>query len=63
MPAKVSAKGYRPIIRPKNLRTTVPLKNIRKAVREVVEMRKNDPVGYAAMLKRYENTVVRIVPG
>ncbi len=41
----------------------MPLKNIREAVREVVEMRENDPVGYAAMLKKYENTVVRIVPG
>jgi bifunctional N-acetylglucosamine-1-phosphate-uridyltransferase/glucosamine-1-phosphate-acetyltransferase GlmU-like protein len=57
------ANGYRPIIRPKNLRTTVPKKNFRKAVREVREMEKNDPVGYAAMLKKYENTVVRIVPG
>jgi hypothetical protein len=57
------ANGYRPIIRPKNLRTTVPKRNIRKAVREVSEMRKNDPAAYAAMLKKYENTVVRIVPG
>jgi len=41
----------------------VPKKNFRKAVREVRDMEKNDPVGYAAMLKKYENTVVRIVPG
>ena len=57
------ANGYRPIIRPKNLRGTVPLKNIRKAVREVREMKKNDPVAYEAMVKRYANTIVRIVPG
>ncbi|MGA3172147.1 MAG: hypothetical protein ABSE62_14165 [Chthoniobacteraceae bacterium] len=60
MPAKVS---YPPIIRPKWLRGTVPLRVIRKAVREVVEMRKNDPVAYEAMVKRHANTVVRIVPG
>jgi len=55
-------KGYRPIIRPKNLRGTVPIEAIRKAVREVRELR-NDPDGYRAMVKRYANTVVRIVPG
>ena len=57
------ANGYRPIIRPKNLRTTVPKKNFRKAVREVREMKKNDPAAYEAMVKRYANTIVRIVPG
>ena len=42
---------------------TVPLKNFRKAVREVREMKKNDPAAYEAMVKRYANTIVRIVPG
>ena len=60
MPAKVS---YPPLIRPKWLHGTVPLKTIRKAVRQVVEMRKNDPVAYKAMVKRHANTIVRIVPG
>jgi hypothetical protein len=60
MPAKVI---YPPLIRPKWLRGTVPLKTIRKAVKEVVEMRTKDPVAYEAMVKRHANTVVRIVPG
>ena len=59
----VPAKGYRPIIRPKNLRTSVPKKQIRDAVRKAVEMEKNDPAGYEAWLKKHENTVVRLVPG
>jgi hypothetical protein len=63
MPAKVSAKGYRPIIRPKNLRTSVPKKQIRDAVKKVWEMEKNDPAAYEAWLKKHENTVVRLVPG
>ncbi len=63
MPAKVSANGYRPIIRPKNLRTSVPKKQIRDAVRRVMDMKKNDPVAYAARLKKHENTVIRLVPG
>jgi hypothetical protein len=63
MPAKVSAKGYRPIIRPKNLRTSVPKKQIRDAVRKVWEMEKNDPAAYEAMVKKHENTVIRLVPG
>ena len=63
MPAKVSAKGYRPIIRPKNLRTSVPKKQIRDAVRKAWEMEKNDPAAYEAWLKKHENTVVRLVPG
>jgi hypothetical protein len=57
------AKGYRPMIRPKNLRTSVPKKQIRDAVRKAVEMEKNDPVGYEAWLKKHEDTVVRLVPG
>jgi hypothetical protein len=61
MPAK--RKRYRPIIFPKNPHTSVPVEQIRKAVREVVEMEKNDPAAYAAMVKKYANTVVRIVPG
>ncbi len=60
MPAKVK---YPPLIRRKGLRGTVPLSVIRKAVREVVEMRTKDPVAYEAMVKRHANTVVRIVPG
>jgi hypothetical protein len=30
------AKGYRPIIRPKNLRTNLPKKQIRDAARESI---------------------------
>ena len=57
------ANGYRPIIRPKHLRTSVPIEVIRKAVREVKEMRENDPAAYEAMVKRNANKIVRIVPG
>jgi len=60
MLAKVS---YPPIIRPKWLRGTVPLKAIRKAVWEVRELKKNDPAAYEAMVKKNANTIVRIVPG
>ena len=60
MPAKVK---YPPLIRRKNLRGTVPLSVIRKAVRKVVEMRKNDPTAYEAMVKRNAHKIVRIVPG
>ncbi len=41
----------------------MPKKNFRKAVREVRELKKNDPAAYEAMVKRYANTIVRIVPG
>ena len=57
------AKGYRPIIRPKNLRTSVPKKQIRDAVRKIRDMEKNDPAAYEAMVKKHENTVIRLVPG
>ncbi len=57
------AKGYRAIIRPKNLRTSVPKKQIRDAVRKVMDMKKNDPAAYEAMVKKHENTVIRLVPG
>jgi len=57
------AKGYRPIIRPKNLRTSVPKKQIRDAVRKIRDMEKNDPTAYEAMVKKHENTVIRLVPG
>ena len=60
MPAKVK---YPPLIRRKGLRGTVPLSVIRKAVRKVVEMEKNDPAAYAAMVKRNAHKIVRIVPG
>lgn len=63
MPAKPSAKGYPPIIRPKNLRTSVPKKQIRDAVRKIRDMERNDPAAYEAWLKKHENTVVRLVPG
>ena len=56
------ANGYRPIIRPKNLRTSVPKKQISDAVRKVMDMKKNDPAAYKAWLKKHENTVVRLVP-
>ncbi len=54
---------YPPLIRPKNLRGTVPLSTLRKAVREVVAMRKNDPVAYEALIKKNAGRVIRIVPG
>ncbi len=60
MPNKVK---YPPLIRRRNARGTVPLSVIRKAVRRVVEMEKNDPVAYAEMVKRNAHKVVRIVPG
>jgi len=60
MPAKVK---YPPLIRRKNLRGTVPLSVIRKAVRKVVAMRNNDPIAYEAMVKRNAHKIVRIVPG
>ena len=53
---------YRPLIRPKGLRGTVPVKEIRKAVREVMEMEKNDPAAYEAMVKRNAHRKIRIVP-
>jgi len=56
------AKGYRPIIRPKNLRTSVPKKQIRDAVRKIRDMEKNDPAAYEAMVKKHANTVIRLVP-
>jgi hypothetical protein len=60
MPAKVK---YPPLIRRRNPRTSVPVKQIREAVRKVVEMEKNDPAAYEAMVKRNANKIVRIVPG
>ena len=54
---------YPPLIRRKNFRGTAPLSVIRKAVRKVVEMEKNDPAAYAAMVKRNAHKIVRIVPG
>jgi hypothetical protein len=60
MPAKVK---YPPLIRPKNPRTSVPVKQIRDAVRKVMDMKKNDPAAYEAMVKKNENTVIRLVPG
>jgi hypothetical protein len=40
----------------------VPVEEIRRAVREVKEMRKKDPAGYAAMVKRNAHRKIRIVP-
>jgi hypothetical protein len=59
MPARTP---YPPLIRPKGLRGTVPLKEIRRAVREVQEMKKNDPAAYEAMVKRNAHRKIRIVP-
>ncbi len=56
------AKAYRPIIRPKGLHGTVPIEEIRRAVREVKEMRKNDPAAHAAMVKRNAHRKIIIVP-
>jgi hypothetical protein len=58
----VPAKAYRPIIHPKGLRGTVPVEEIRRAVREVREMEKNDPAAYAAMVKRNAHRKIIIVP-
>jgi hypothetical protein len=60
MPAKAK---YPPLIRRRNPRTSVPVKQIREAVRKVVEMEKNDPVAYEAMVKRNAHKIVCIVPG
>ena len=54
---------YPPLIRRRNARGTVPLSVIRKAVREVIEMEKNDPAAYKAMIKRNADKIIRIVPG
>ena len=59
MPAKVI---YPPLIRPKGLRGTVPVKDIRKAVREVLELEKNDPAAYEALIKKHAHRKIRIVP-
>jgi len=55
-------KAYRRTIRPKVLRGTVPIEELRKALREVKEMRKKDPVAYAAMVKRNAHRNIMIVP-
>jgi hypothetical protein len=62
MVKKVIRKGYRPIIFPKNPRTTVPVEAMRKAVRHVKEMRENDPAAYEAMVKRNAHRKIIIVP-
>lgn len=59
MPSKVI---YPPLIRPKGLRGTVPLKAIRKAVREVVDLEKNDPAAFEALIKKHSHREIIIVP-
>ncbi|MGA3172149.1 MAG: hypothetical protein ABSE62_14175 [Chthoniobacteraceae bacterium] len=56
------ANAYRRIIRPKGPRETVPIEEMRKALREVKEMRKKDPVAHAAMVKRNAHRNIMIVP-
>ena len=53
---------YPPLIRPKGLRGTVPVKDIRRAVREVLELKKNDPAAYEALIKKHAHRKIRIVP-
>jgi hypothetical protein len=59
MPAKVI---YPPLIRPKGMRGTVPLKVVRRAVREVVELEKNDPAAFDALIKKHAHRKIGIVP-
>jgi hypothetical protein len=54
--------AYRPLINPK-LRTSVPRKAIRDAVRNLAKLRKTDPAAYRALLEKHVNTTIRIVPG
>jgi hypothetical protein len=59
MPANVT---YPPLIRPKGMHGTVTLKAIRRAVREVVELEKNDPAAFAALIKKHAHRKIGIVP-
>jgi hypothetical protein len=54
--------AYRPLINPK-LRTSVPRKAIRDAVRKLAMLRKTNPAEYRALLEKHANTTIRIVPG
>ena len=56
------AKAYRRIIRPKGLHEAVPIEEMRKALREVKELRKKDPAAHAAMVKRNAHRKIMIVP-
>jgi hypothetical protein len=54
--------AYPPIIEPR-LRTSVPRRRIRAAVKRMADLRKNDPAAYRALIERTANQTVRIVPG
>jgi len=56
------AKASRRSIRPKGLREAVPIEEMRKALREVKELRKKDPAAHAAMVKRNAHRRIMIVP-
>jgi len=56
------AKAYRRSIRPNGVRETVPIDEMRKALREVKELRKKDPAAHAAMVKRNAHRRIMIVP-
>ena len=56
------AKAYRRSIRPNGVRETVPIDEMRKALREVKELRKKDPAAHAAMVKRNAHRKIIIVP-
>ena len=56
------AKAYRRSIRPMGLRGAVPIEEMRKALREVKELRKKDPAAHAAMVKRNAHRNIMIVP-
>ena len=54
--------AYPPIIEPR-LRTSVPRRAIRAAVKQMANLRKNDPAAYRALIQRTAHQTIRIVPG
>jgi hypothetical protein len=58
----MSKIAYRPLIA-RRLRTSVPRKEIRKAVEKIRDLRKTDPAAYRALVEKHKDTVIRIVPG
>lgn len=54
--------AYPPILEPR-LRTSVPRRNIRAAVKRIADLRKNDPAAYRALIQRTAHQTIRIIPG
>jgi hypothetical protein len=54
--------AYPPILEPR-LRTSVPRRNIRAAVKKIATLRENDPAAYRALIQRTAHQTIRIVPG